>query len=142
MAAVAGKIGPAQLQRLILEAKRRHTPESLDEPEEFYEPDHRHVTIHDEQISFNGTVQLAAVVDYADALDIETALQTTADQLKLAGSTDTLDGRRATALGEIARTQLALTYPDDEEGAEAQAPCRRSSERSERLETPGGSSVR
>ena len=54
------------------------------------------------------------MVDYGDALDIETALQDTAAQLKLAGSVDTLDGRRAAALGEMARNQLALTYPTDD----------------------------
>ena len=73
------------------------------------------MTIFDEQVSADGTVALAAVVDYGDALDIETALQDTAAQLKLAGSTDTLDGRRAAALGEMARNQLALTYPSDSE---------------------------
>ena len=91
-------------------------PLTLEDQSEDFIPDRRHVTIFDEQVSADGTVQLAAVVDYGDALDIETALQDTAAQLKLAGSADTLDGRRAAALGEIARNQLALTYPTDDDG--------------------------
>ena len=86
-------------------------PLTLEDQSEDFIPDRRHVTIFDEQVSADGTVHLAAVVDYGDALDIETALQDTAAQLKLAGSVDTLDGRRAAALGEMARNQLALTYP-------------------------------
>ncbi len=110
VAAVAGKVGPAQLERLILEAKGRYMPLSLEDQSEDYLPDRRHVTIFDDQVSADGTVAMAAVVDYGDALDIETALQETAAQLKLAGSADTLDGRRAAALGEMARNQLALTF--------------------------------
>ncbi len=113
VAAVAGKVGPAQLERLILEARGRYMPLSLEDQSEDYLPDRRHVTIFDEQVSADGTVAMAAVVDYGDALDIETALQDTAAQLKLAGSVDTLDGRRAAALGEIARNQLSLTFPTD-----------------------------
>ena len=114
VAAVAGKVGPAQLERLILEARGRYMPLTLEDQSEDFVPDRRHVTIFDEQVSADGTVAMAAVVDYGDALDIETALQETAAQLKLAGSADTLDGRRAAALGEIARNQLALTYPTDD----------------------------
>ncbi len=131
VAAVAGKVGPAQLERLILEARGRYMPLTLEDQSEDYIPDRRHVTIFDEQVSADGTVAMAAVVDYGDALDIETALQETAAQLKLAGSADTLDGRRAAALGEIARNQLALTFPTSE--ATGGAPS------SERLETAGRS---
>ena len=112
---MAGKVGPAQLERLILEAKGRYMPLTCVDQSPDFLPDRRHVTIFDEQVSADGTVAMAAVIDYGDALDLETALQTTAAQLKLAGSADTLDGRRATALGEMARTQLALTFPTDSE---------------------------
>lgn len=112
VAAVAGKVGPAQLDRLVVEAIRRHMPDSLDEPTETYEPDRRHVTVHDEDVSFNGTVRLEGEVDLGDAFDLEQALQVGAEQLKLAGSADTLDGRRASALGEMARGQLAMAFPD------------------------------
>ncbi len=132
VAAVAGKVGPAQLERLILEAKGRYMPLTLEDQSEDYLPDRRHVTIFDEQVSADGTVAMAAVVDYGDALDIETALQDTAAQLKLAGSVDTLDGRRAAALGEIARNQLSLTFeaPDgvgsvEERASRHRAPVKR-----------------
>ena len=117
---MAGKVGPAQLERLVLEARGRYMPLTLEDQSEDFIPDRRHVTIFDEQVSADGTVHLAAVVDYGDALDIETALQDTAAQLKLAGSVDTFDGRRAAALGEMARNQLALTYPTDADGGVAQ----------------------
>ena len=122
VAAVAGKVGPAQLERLVLEARGRYMPLTLEDQSEDFIPDRRHVTIFDEQVSADGTVHLAAVVDYGDALDIETALQDTAAQLKLAGSADTLDGRRAAALGEMARNQLALTYPTDHDSTRPEAP--------------------
>jgi hypothetical protein len=118
VAPVAGKISFPLLQRVVTEAMRRHAPELLPASGD-RGPDRRHVTIFDHQVSFNGTVHLDADVDLGDALDLQQALQATAAQLKLAGSTDTLDGRRATALGEIARTQLALTFPDTPTVAEA-----------------------
>ncbi len=144
VAAVAGKVGPAQLERLILEARGRYMPLTCEDQSEDFIPDRSHVTIFDDQVSADGTVQMAAVVDYGDALDIETALQDTAAQLKLAGSADTLDGRRAAALGEMARNQLALTFPRRCRWlrSERTALGWLRSERSERLETDARHLVR
>ena len=114
VASVHAKVGLGQLERILVEAKHRHAPPLLVHHEaEDYSPDRRHVTLHDDQVSFNGSVHLDADIDLGDALDLAKAVALTADQLRLAGSTDTLDGRRAAALGELARTQLAFTFGDD-----------------------------
>ncbi len=109
VAAVAGKVGTAQLDRLVLEARRRFMTDPVP-VDEYSCPEARHVTVHDGQVSFDGTVHLTADVDLADALDLERAVSVTADQLRLGGSAETLDARRALALGEIARQQLSLTF--------------------------------
>ncbi|MEZ5091545.1 hypothetical protein [Nocardioides sp.] len=75
-------------------------------------PDTRHVQVHTDQVSFTGTVAVTGELDLADALHLDQALAAGAEQLKLAGSTESLDARRATALGEMSRTQLALSYDD------------------------------
>ena len=58
-------------------------------------------------------------LDLADALDLEQAVAGLAAQLKDLGSTDSLNVRRAAAVGELARHQLALDLasPVVEEGA-------------------------
>lgn len=112
VACVAGRISKTQLDRLVTEARIRAGEDTEVEVEgEEFSPDTRHTTLYTDQISFNGTVQLAAELDLADALDLDKALALSAEQLKLAGSTDPLDTRRATSLGQIARNQLTLTYP-------------------------------
>ena len=70
--------------------------------------DGRHVTIEEEQVSFAGTMTVTAELDLADALDLAAAVTHGAEQLKALGSDETLDARRAAAVGEMARAQLAL----------------------------------
>ncbi|WP_231249147.1 HNH endonuclease signature motif containing protein [Nocardioides furvisabuli] len=112
VAAVAGKIGPAQLDRLVAETIKRHGLAGQDpaaDPEDGYlHVDPRHVTIHDEDVHFAGTVRLEAEVDLADGLDLHQALAHRAATLKALGSQESLDARRAKALGDLARTQTAL----------------------------------
>ena len=76
-------------------------------------------------MSFTGTVEVHGELDLADALHLDQALAAGAEQLKLAGSAESLDARRATALGEMSRTQLALTFDDEPVGEKAR-PARRS----------------
>ena len=47
-------------------------------------------------------------LDLADALDLDAAVAAGAQALKDLGSTDTLDVRRAVAVGDLARRQLTL----------------------------------
>src|SRR5690606_17840449 len=56
VAAVAGKIGPVQLQRLVDEAIGRYMPEEA-RRQRREAADGRHFDVDDHQVSFNGTVQ-------------------------------------------------------------------------------------
>ncbi|MFC7362968.1 HNH endonuclease signature motif containing protein [Nocardioides astragali] len=112
VAAVAGRVGPAQLERLVAETIKRHELAADDpaaDPEDGYlSVDPRHVTVHDEDVHFAGTVRIEAEVDLADALDVDRAVAHGAELRKALGSTESLDARRAAALGDLARTQTAL----------------------------------
>ncbi len=127
VAAVAGKVGPAQLDRLVAEAIKRYhldTPDPAADPEDGYlAVDPRHATLHSEDVHYAGTMRLEAELDLADALDLERVLAHGAATLKALGSGLSLDARRAAALGDLARTQTALdlhtqghTGPRDTDG--------------------------
>ena len=112
VAAVAGKIGTAQLDRLVAEAIKRFDlaqPDPAADPEDGYLfVDPRHVTVHDQDVHFAGTVRIEAEVDLADSIDLDRVLAHGAATKKALGSTASLDARRAQALGDLARTQTAL----------------------------------
>ena len=112
VAAVAGRIGPAQLDRLVAEAIKRFDladPDPAADPEDGYlHVDPRHVTIHDDDVHFAGTVRVEAEVDIADAIDLDRAVAHGAATQAALGSTQSLNARRAKALGDLARTQTAL----------------------------------
>src|SRR4029453_2953616 len=77
--------------------------------------DGRSFTIDTRQPSLQGTSTVYGELDLADALDLGAARPAGAQALKDLGSTDTLDVRRATAVGDLARRQLTLdlnTTPD------------------------------
>ncbi|MEO5653457.1 MAG: HNH endonuclease, partial [Marmoricola sp.] len=114
VAPFAHKIGPAALDRLVVEAVARFMPaRALEEARAA--ADGRHVTIHRRQVSFTGTSYLEGELDLADALDLDAALSQGAWSLKAAGCTESLDVRRSIAAGEIARRQLALDLQPDEQ---------------------------
>jgi hypothetical protein len=112
VAAVAGKVSPAQLDRLVAEAIKRFdlaAPDPAADPEDGYlHVDPRHVTIDTQDVHFAGTMKVEAELGIADALDLDRALAQGAAERKAWGSTDTLDVRRSQALGDLARTQTAL----------------------------------
>ena len=112
VAAVAGKVGPAQLDRLVAEAIKRFDLAEADpaaDPEDGYlHVDPRHVTIHDDDVHFAGTMRIEAELDIADALDLDRTLAQGAATLKALGSDAPLGARRSAALGDLARTQTAL----------------------------------
>jgi len=111
VAAVAHKIGPAQLERLIEEAKARFDPEAL-EAARIAAAESRHLDVDLHQVSTTGTVHVEGDLDLADAIDLNAALAADAHQQLLLGSTESLDVRRSTAAGNLARHQPALDLPD------------------------------
>ncbi len=112
VAAVAGRIGTAQLDRLVAETIKRFDlagPDPAADPEDGYlSVDPRHATLHDEDVHFAGTMRFEAELDIADALDLDRSLAQHAAEQKALGSSETLDVRRSKALGDLARTQTAL----------------------------------
>ncbi len=107
LAAVAHKVSWAQVERLVEEALVRWAPDQALERRRSAD-EARHVTIGTDQASFDGTVHVDAELDLADALDLDQALSCRAAELAALGSTESLDVRRASAVGDLARGQLTL----------------------------------
>src|SRR3954447_12632981 len=112
VAAIAGRIGPAQLDRIVAETIKRFELASLDpasDPEDGYlSVDPPHATLNRDDVHYAGTMRFEAELDLADALDLDRALVHGAETLKALGSQAPLDARRSAALGDLARTQTAL----------------------------------
>jgi hypothetical protein len=112
VAAVAGRLGQAQLDRLVTETIKRYdlaTADASKDPEDGWQHvDPRHVTVNKDDVHYAGTLHLEADLDLADALDLDRAVAHHAAVQKALGSELSLDARRAKALGELARTQTAL----------------------------------
>jgi hypothetical protein len=126
VAAVAGRIGTAQLDRLVAETIRRYdlaTADPASDPEDGYlHVDPRHVTVDTDDVHYAGTLRIEAEVDIADALDLDRALAHHAATQAALGSLLPLDARRAKALGDLARTQTALDLLGGEPGQDRVSP--------------------
>ena len=120
VAPVAHKIGPAQLMRLVAEAKARFDPEAT-EAERAAAADARHFDVELAQVSSDGTVHLEGDLDLADAYDLNTAVSAGAKELLALGSTESLNVRRSIAVGDLARAQLALGFPTTDAADEGTA---------------------
>ncbi len=123
VAPVAHKIGPAQLERLINEAKARFDPEAT-EAERLAAAETRHFDINLAAITVAGTVHIDGDVDLADALDLESAVAADARQQLRLGSTESLDVRRSIAAGNLARRQEAFDLTTDTPAEARQRPRR------------------
>jgi hypothetical protein len=119
VAAFAHKVGPATVDRLVEEAMVRFDPDTAKERAEAA-AEHRHITVHTDQVDVRGTVYLSGELDLADALDLDQALDEGARQLAALGATGTHQARRAAALGDLARLQPTLDSPLEEEGGLAE----------------------
>ncbi|NYE37041.1 hypothetical protein F4692_002174 [Nocardioides cavernae] len=112
VAAVAGRVGPAQLDRLVAEAIKRYDladADPTDDPEDgWHHVDPRHATLNSEDVHYAGTMRFEAELNIADALDLDRALAHGAATMKALGSEASLAVRRSAALGDLARTQTAL----------------------------------
>lgn len=107
VAPFAHKIGTAAVDRLVDEAIARfHSDRAATAARDAQ--DARHVTVEDDQVSFHGTMRVEAELDLADALDFRDAVARGAKAREQLGSEEPLDVRRAKAVGDMARTQLAL----------------------------------
>ena len=98
------------VKRLVAEAAARFDPEGC-EMEEADTHATLHVTLDLTTAWSIGTangVHLSGLLDRADAEELEHAIRTIADQLLAAGSQDSLDVRRAKALGYLSRGDLTL----------------------------------
>ena len=113
VAAFADTIGPAQLDRLIEEAKARFAPEAT-EAERQAAAQAGHFDINLTDIGVTGRARVDGNLDLADALDLEAAVAADAHEQLLLGSTESLDVRRATAVGNLARGQATLDLPNGE----------------------------
>jgi hypothetical protein len=107
LAPYAHRTGPGQTQRMVEEAIARFMPDFARERRD-RAADGRHFDIDHDQVSFAGTASVHGELDLADALDLEDAIRAGAEDLKTLGSTDSLDVRRAAALGVLARGQHPL----------------------------------
>ena len=110
----ASRLTPSQLRRVVDEARVRFMPDAVQKALED-SADKRHVTFDTEQASFDGTMHLEADLEIPDALALAEAVSSGAEHLAKLGSTDTADGRRATALGDLARHQMTIGFNDEDE---------------------------
>jgi 5-methylcytosine-specific restriction endonuclease McrA len=124
LAPFAHRTGLAQTQRTVDQAIARFMPEFARERRE-RAADQRHFDIDHDQVSFAGTTRVHGELDLADALDLEDAIRAGAAHLKDLGSEDSLDVRRAAALGDLARGQQPLDLGTGSGGEEVvQQPSR------------------
>ena len=97
----------AQVDRLVEEALVRYDPEAAEERRREAQ-EHRHVDLGLDQVGYDGIAYGTTAMDVADALDLEQAIARRAKLNGQLGDEDSLDVRRAKALGEIAREDLIL----------------------------------
>jgi 5-methylcytosine-specific restriction endonuclease McrA len=107
VAPFAHRVSLTELERLVESAIATFMPDYAAEVAA-KAADGRFVEIDHEQASFAGTSLIRGELDLADALDLETALQAGAAQLKDLGSEESLGARRSIALGALARGDQQL----------------------------------
>ena len=110
VAPYAHKTGPAQTQRLVDTAIATFMPQVAAEQRE-RSAEQRYTTVEHQQVSFAGTIRYHGEADLPDALDFEDAIAAGADRQLALGSVESLDVRRAKAVGMLARGELFLPLP-------------------------------
>jgi hypothetical protein len=96
----------AQVERLVAKAITLHDPD-LAETRRQDAADHRHLDIDLNHID-NGLVHIDGCLDAGDGADLDHAVGRRAHLLSKLGHDGSLDVRRAVAVGELARADLAL----------------------------------
>lgn len=103
-------LGWAQQERTLSEAIERFMPGHAEELRE-QAAEGRHVDVLHDGGNYEGVSTIMAVVDTPDAVDFDAAISARAAERLRLGSDESLDVRRAKALGELARDDLALDLP-------------------------------
>ena len=116
IAPTAHRCSFAQIERTVEDAIARFDPEEA-EARRLKALEHRRFDIYTDQVSTDGTVEVAGTLDLADALDLNQAVTAGAAALAEAGCEESLDARRSMAVGDLARGQAALPLHRDAVGA-------------------------
>lgn len=117
VAAVAGRVRPAQLTRLVEEAIGRFMPDHAEQRRR-EAADGRHFDIDHDHVSFTGTSIVHGELDLADAIDLDDAIRAIANELGDLGCDESLEVRRSLAAGELTRRQLTLTLDRSDPAAD------------------------
>ncbi|GAB2880327.1 HNH endonuclease [Nocardioides pacificus] len=122
VASVAHKIGIAALDRLIEEAWVRFQPEDAEQRRRAA-ADGRCFDVDTDQVSYEGTMAIRGELNIADAMDLDAAVTSGAEAQRALGSEEPLGARRAKAVADLARQQLAfdLNTTDGDDAAGAQS---------------------
>jgi len=130
LAPVAHKTGLVTAQKLVAEAIARFDPEKAELDRADSDATRRFdIDLQGQIDPTRGVVAVSGTLDLADALDLANAVSRVAADLAIAGSLDSLDARRASAMGEIARRQTTLDLggcgdpTDDDDVAASAAPA-------------------
>ena len=116
LAKTAAKVTFGQVERLTAEALALYAPEEAAEKRR-QAMEARRVDIDTRDVGPDGVVEITGGMDLADALDLDTALDHGAAELKALGCEETHDVRRSLALGALARRQTQLDLnPEDPDG--------------------------
>ncbi|CAI9417571.1 HNH endonuclease signature motif containing protein [Nocardioides sp. T2.26MG-1] len=107
LAPLAHRLSWAQLERTVEAARATFDPIEA-EHRRLLAADGRFCDVDTTQVSLDGTMAVRGELDLADALDLDHALTTGAQQLADLGCTEPLDVRRAMAAGALARGDLML----------------------------------
>ncbi|TYL45063.1 DUF222 domain-containing protein, partial [Nocardioides sp. BGMRC 2183] len=115
VAPYADSVGTTHLDRLVQQALVTFDPDAAEERRLARLPSKGvDIRLGDAATGLNGLdglVFLEAALDHADATALEEAVADLAEQLRQGGVPDTLDERRATALGMLARGETPLPAP-------------------------------
>ncbi|MGH3509555.1 MAG: HNH endonuclease signature motif containing protein [Nocardioidaceae bacterium] len=103
----AHRLSPGRVDRLVEAAAARFQPEEAAARAD-RAGERRHVTVFDEH-SLQGTCHIEIEADALDAKAFDHTIGQVADQLAVLGDPDSLDVRRAKAVGVLADPQHALT---------------------------------
>lgn len=115
LAVVAGRVGMAQVERLVAEAIARHDA-ALFVEQVRRTGDDRDFEVELDRTGLDGLVPVRGVLDLPDAIALDGAIAHTATELAALGSGETLAVRRARAVGDLAREHLTLWGADAPSG--------------------------